>query len=68
MKNLLLILCLILIVSCKKEDHKTSENDVLKDTSTSKVIEDSLKSNNDLSFGWRRWIGKNGMIIPLILS
>ncbi len=49
MKNLLLILSLVLIVSCKKENDKPYENDVLKDTSTSKVIEDSLKSNNYLS-------------------
>ncbi|MCU7616511.1 hypothetical protein NZ698_04825 [Chryseobacterium sp. PBS4-4] len=48
MKKLFLISSLIIIISCKKENDKTLENDVTQEVSNSKINKDSLQLKNDL--------------------
>ena len=49
MKKLLLISGLVLIISCKKENNKTLDDNVSEKISTSKLNEDSLQLKNDLN-------------------
>lgn len=49
MKTLLLISGLVLIISCKKEDNKTLDDNVSEKILTSKLNEDSLQLKNDLN-------------------
>lgn len=49
MKKLLLVSSLLLIISCKKENSKTSEDNFSTGNSASKTTKDSLKSKNDLN-------------------